>query len=517
MKKVIPPNLFTPYRCFEFGQKCPSDMIINYTYDIMISDMGLNDNEYEKMMKLDIKKRWEFIQAQNTKYSQLPSPQCIIKYITMDDYQNFNANSIEYLHSILKDCFVTWIAEFVSKFKGHTILINKIQQYEAQDNFKNLHENEKDINLFKCLLQCINDIQNIDSCQHELINDKTLMYSILNALFIQNDDIFILALKDLLPYTLFAENVDKIIKYFEKCDIYHIVSNILKKNSESIYIKITVKFLNSLYIRLDKLDNKINFILQLQKESIITQLHSLELSDAQIAISGLNVFLNNIDEILVPLNQAFTSSFDFNPLKDNDLYKYITKIISKKVVFNMNLSLIEIEKQHKQHFDKAYIFIHNFLVIYRQYLSKGIDIPLNNIVNHAASMNDLYDPCQNETIEDKFYKTLYKKTSFVPSTVLKNLDVSPYESDDNGKNQVATNKENNEALNIQKKAYNEDKNEMENTINSLKEQILYLKSQYSNVQQQQHADEEKKEQLIAKIKKNLKRNLMIKKKKLNLN
>lgn len=423
MKQIVPRELFKSFRIIPLAESQPSDDAVNTAFEAILNDMGQNDEAMEKMMKFDSKKRWAFIQAQAMLYEQQPSPECFVKYITMNNYQYLNVESLTSLHFMLKQGSISWGEEFIIKQKGHMILINKILQYDTQDKFKNLHTDKKDLEFFKYIFACIGDIENLDSGQKELLNEKRLLPALFKALSIQNDEVFVLVLEDLIPFVLFTENADKISHYFEGNNLYTIIGSILKREPDLVVVKCIVPFLNALFVRYDKISAKVNFILQLQKESIFTQLRTLKIAETEKVYSGRAFFLKNVDDILVPLSQVFPPSKNINPFKEHDVHKYLQSIVGEKVDWNMSLALIEIECQNKRQFPKIYQFLSNFLTLFRQYQSRKMHISIDDTAYQALHLNSLYNPGSNATFTEDFYKKLYKKTSFVPSIVLKDTNV----------------------------------------------------------------------------------------------
>lgn len=480
MKRVVPPNMFKPFRCVNFSAKNPSEEAINIAFNIILEDMATSDEMLEEMMNLDTKGKLEFVRKQQEKYNQQPSPDCFYKYITMDNYRFLSIDSLELLHYMLEQGSISWAVEFVHKYKGHMILINKLLSYRLENKFSILHQKEFELKFIGLIFQCIRDFENINKCLEEFLKEQKLLPTFFEALSIQNGEILKFVLEDLIPFILYTGSEDIIFDYIEKNNLYSIISGILKNQSNLPVVKSIINFLNALYIRFDQISHKVNFVLKLQNYSIITQLNSIKIPETERIYKTRQIFIEKIDNILDPLNQIFPKLKNLNPFNGNDVNSCVAELIGSKNVLNMNLSLIDIESMEKQEFDKINVFLHNFLTLYRHYKSHNINISIKEIANNAFQMKGFYNPVKNDTFTEDFYELLYKNTSFIPSDVLKNIDVPNNLSSISTENEE-TEENNTEIIDLKQKneKLTQECNQKDITINALNEVVRSFQNSLS--------------------------------------
>lgn len=421
MKQVVPDNLFIPFRTIQLSDTYPGDDNVREAFEAMIEDMGQSDAATEKLKKFDNKKRWAFIQNQAMTYASLPSPECLIKYITMNNYQHLNVSTITSLHLYLKQQPISWAEQFVAS-KGHNFLIELIAKYDKEDKYKNLHKDKAQLELFHFIFQCINDLENIAVCQGQILEEERLLPSLFKALSIKDDEVFGIILADLIPFLLSKSNTDKISRYFEVNNLYQLIADVLDRDPDLSIVKRIVPFLNALYLSFNKIQPKIKFLLQMQEVHLFDKLRVIQIPQTEKVYSGRLFFLRAVEDYLTPLNQLFQKE-PINPFDKKAVSREVRDKLGKKVFNNISFSLIELESHNPANFEKVVVFLQNFLNLHRQYLAHRMRISIDDTSYQASLMEKVYNPGEDFEFTEDFDKQLYDNCRFVPSYLLKDITV----------------------------------------------------------------------------------------------
>lgn len=414
-----PYEKFIPFEeCTHPLDKKPSYKEIESHFGHIMMDLELTGENKLQVLQIPKEERWEFYCEQVKDDAEIPSPIYLIDCIK----KKHNPRLLESLAAQFSKYRISYRQQFIDG-GGIQLLFNYLRKFSEDPNSD---ENQESMPyVFTCLSNIANslkfgssffenDINEIFSILFDIMTKSPfnknfmLILSIITGCFISPKDgpdfpIIIKTVKILkLQPPLFWKNLKKAV--------YHRNSNDLQ---------VLNKFTQLLLLLRNNPKERIDVVIMFATNGYMDSIR--ELSDSMFS-NSLSQY--NSDYELIA---QFSKSLEINPFSIKSLLKGLKENSKQKTLFrSILLSLNDILKNYESTSNNqgTYVFLHNFLILHRHYLSQDNKTNLESTAVAATTNSDpIKIPYQGHNLG---YRQLNDKGLFLNDSILKSSDLSNY-------------------------------------------------------------------------------------------